>query len=60
MSNEELTELRQALLVFSDISQHIIYDKNIKDICYSSSFVKAKRILVETGRKVLENEIKSK
>lgn len=35
------------LLVLNNLKEHIIYDKNIKQICYSSDFINAKNEIIK-------------
>lgn len=37
--------------ILRNLKEHIIYDKNIRQICYSARFIKAKNEII----KILEN-----
>ncbi len=37
----------QILNILYNLKEHIIYDKNINQICYSSEFIKAKKEIIE-------------
>lgn len=41
ISNQEIIE------VLEHLDKHIIYDKNIKEICYSGELIKVKEVLLK-------------
>ena len=41
--------------VLNNLKSHIIYDKNIKQICYSAKFIKAKNEII----RILDNNKKN-
>ena len=42
----------EALDVLNNLKNHIIYDSNIKEICYSAQFIKALKIARDTLKEV--------
>lgn len=52
----EKEKIVQALQVFSDLKGHIVYDRNLKEICYSAAFVRAAETLRKCGEEKL-NEL---
>lgn len=49
-------EIKEALAVFNELKGHIVWDNNVKDICYSAQFMKARRTMMELARKELGYE----
>ena len=43
-------DLNTAIEIINNISKHVVYDKNLKQICYSAQLVKALELIRKKAR----------